>query len=132
MPKRLRTAEAAADEDRRDRGDLGSSPALIRRSMPPKYASATAKYWSREIVPSGPRLGSLAMLANGWRPLSWAMENKRPTYAVYRPPMSGFPFLGVILAVDGTATARPFDTAEDAAAFNSLMAKAEYPGDSRN
>lgn len=46
--------------------------------------------------------------------------------------MLGFPFLAVILAVDGTATARPFDTAEDAAAFNRLMAEIEHPGKAGN
>ena len=46
--------------------------------------------------------------------------------------MVGFPFLAVILAVDGTATARPFETAEDAAAFNRLMAEIEHSGKTGN
>jgi len=51
---------------------------------------------------------------------------------VYSPPMRGFPFLAVILASNGTATARPFDTAEEAAAFNRQMAVAGHPGKIRN
>ena len=65
-------------------------------------------------------------------PLASAMKNNRPTYAIYRPPMFGLPYLAVILAPDGTATASPFDTAEDAAAFNKLMIRAEYPAKNRN
>jgi len=57
---------------------------------------------------------------------------KRPTYVVYTPPIIGLPFLAVVLAADGTATARPFDTVEDAAAFNRLMAEIEHPGHVRN
>ncbi len=57
---------------------------------------------------------------------------KRPTYAVYKPPMFGLPFLAVTLAVDGTATATPFATAQDAAAFNKMMAQAEHPGKIKN
>jgi hypothetical protein len=53
---------------------------------------------------------------------------KTASYVVYFPPMDGFPFLAVILAVDGTATARPFETVEDAAAYNRLMAEAQHPG----
>jgi len=53
-------------------------------------------------------------------------------YAVYTPSVFGLPFLAVILQPNGTAIARPFDTAEDAAAFNKLMAEAEQPGKSRH
>ncbi|QKD05293.1 hypothetical protein EB235_30550 [Mesorhizobium loti R88b] len=56
------------------------------------------------------------------------MKNtRRPSYAVYSPPVLGLPFLAVILAADGTVTARPFDTAGEAAAFNKLMAYGEHP-----
>lgn len=53
---------------------------------------------------------------------------KAPSYIVYSPPMDGFPYLAVILATDGTATARPFETAQAAAAHNKLMAEAGHPG----
>ncbi len=61
-----------------------------------------------------------------------AMKNPQLSYVVYSPPIDGFPFLAVILASDGTATARPFNTAEEAAAFNRQMAAAGHPGKIRN
>jgi len=42
---------------------------------------------------------------------------------VYNPPTQGFPFLAVILAADGTVTARAFDTT---AAFNRQMARSQF------
>ena len=57
---------------------------------------------------------------------------KQNSYVVYSPPIGGLPFLAVILASDGTATARPFDSAEEAAAFNRHMAAAGHPGKVRN
>jgi hypothetical protein len=60
------------------------------------------------------------------------MENIQPSYIVYNPPIEGFPFLSVILAPDGTATARPFDTVEEAAVFSARMAVARHPGNIRN
>lgn len=59
-------------------------------------------------------------------------DEKKPSYAVYSPPLLGLPYLAVILTVDGTAKATPFGTAEDAAVFNKLMADAEHPGKVRN
>lgn len=57
------------------------------------------------------------------------MINTKPAaYVVYNPPVHGFPFLAVILAADGTVTARAFDTAEEAAAFNHQMARSQFPG----
>ncbi len=56
------------------------------------------------------------------------MKNAKPAYVVYNPPLHGFPFLAVILAADGTVTARAFDTAEEAAAFNHQMARSQFPG----
>lgn len=56
------------------------------------------------------------------------MKNAKPAYVVYYPPAYGFPFLAVILADDGTVTARAFDTAEEAAAFNRQMARSQFPG----
>jgi len=53
-------------------------------------------------------------------------------YAVYTPSVFGLPFLAVILQPNGTAIARPFDTAEDAAAFNKLMAAGESHGKAPN
>ncbi|RUX43026.1 hypothetical protein EOA33_30390 [Mesorhizobium sp. M4A.F.Ca.ET.050.02.1.1] len=54
---------------------------------------------------------------------------KRSTiYAVYHPPARGLPYLAVVIAPDGTATARPFDTEQEAAAFNKQMAAAGHPG----
>jgi hypothetical protein len=60
------------------------------------------------------------------------MRVTRPSYAAYGPPLLGLPLLAVILAANGTVTARPFDTAENAAAFNRLMAYGEPPGKIRN
>jgi hypothetical protein len=37
-------------------------------------------------------------------------------------PLIGLPFLAVILALDGTTIATPFDTADEAAAHNKVMA----------
>ncbi|AMX97967.1 hypothetical protein EOA22_31880 [Mesorhizobium sp. M7A.F.Ca.US.014.04.1.1] len=48
------------------------------------------------------------------------MKNARPAYVVYAPPLIGLPFLAVILALDDIAT--PFDTADEAAAHNKVMA----------
>ncbi|GLS36626.1 hypothetical protein GCM10010869_22170 [Mesorhizobium tianshanense] len=59
------------------------------------------------------------------RPVAWAMKITRPSYS---PAVLALPFLAVVLALDGTATARPFDTAEDAAALNRLMAAAWHLG----
>ena len=59
-------------------------------------------------------------------------KNSPHTYVVYSPPTGGFPFLAVILTLDGTATARPFDRAEDAAEFNRQMAAAAHPGKIRD
>jgi hypothetical protein len=56
------------------------------------------------------------------------MKNARPAYVVYTPPLTGLPFLAVILAVDGTTTAKPFNTADEAAAYNRVMAGADHPG----
>ncbi|MER9439258.1 hypothetical protein [Mesorhizobium sp. M0618] len=47
---------------------------------------------------------------------------------VYLPPLPGLPYLAATLTVDGAITAAPFDKADEAAAFNKLMAKAEHPG----
>jgi hypothetical protein len=47
---------------------------------------------------------------------------------VYTPPLTGLPFLALILSVDGTTTAMPFDTADEAAAYNKLIAGAYHPG----
>jgi len=60
------------------------------------------------------------------------MNKKSRVYAVYAPPVFGLPFLAVILQPNGTAIARPFDAAEDAAAFNKLMAAAKSPGKALN
>jgi hypothetical protein len=60
------------------------------------------------------------------------MKNAQHSYVVYSPPVDGFPFLAVILLSDGTATARPFDTLEEAATHNRLMAAAGHPGKIRN
>ncbi|RVA39201.1 MULTISPECIES: hypothetical protein [unclassified Mesorhizobium] len=49
------------------------------------------------------------------------MKNARPAY-VYAPPLIGLPFLAVLLALDGTTIATPFDTADEAAAHNKVMA----------
>jgi hypothetical protein len=46
------------------------------------------------------------------------MKEPQPAFAVYSPPAYGFPFLAVVLEPDGTATAKPFDTAAEAVAFN--------------
>jgi len=56
------------------------------------------------------------------------MKNAKPAYVVYNPPVRGFPFLAVILAADGTVSARAFDTAEEAAAFSHQMAQSQVPG----
>ena len=56
------------------------------------------------------------------------MTNAKPAYVVYNPPVRGFPFLAVILAADGTVSARAFDTAEEAAAFSHQMAQSQVPG----
>ncbi|TIW25456.1 MAG: hypothetical protein E5V62_13820 [Mesorhizobium sp.] len=54
---------------------------------------------------------------------------KRSTiYAVYHPPANGLPYLAIVIAPEGTATARPFDTEQEAAAFNKQMAAAGHPG----
>ncbi|WP_258604249.1 hypothetical protein [Mesorhizobium sp. AR10] len=58
--------------------------------------------------------------------LPWAMKNKQPIYAVYDPPLRGFPYLAVVLATDGTVTAIPFDTIEEASTFNNQLAKAQH------
>ncbi|WP_185970218.1 MULTISPECIES: hypothetical protein [unclassified Mesorhizobium] len=50
--------------------------------------------------------------------------SKKPAFIVYPPPVNGFPFLAVILKPDGTATARPFNTAEEASLFNKEAATA--------
>jgi len=42
---------------------------------------------------------------------------KTPTYAVYPPPVTGFPFLAVSF-VKGSITAVAFETAEAAAEYN--------------
>lgn len=60
------------------------------------------------------------------------MKTRQPSYAVYSPPVLGLPYLAVILGTDGVVTARPFDTAQDAAAFNRLMAEREHTGKVRN
>ncbi|RVC44848.1 MAG: hypothetical protein E5V60_03095 [Mesorhizobium sp.] len=53
---------------------------------------------------------------------------KRSTiYAVYHPLANGLPYLAIVIAPDGTATARPFDTEQEAAAFNKQMAAAGIP-----
>ena len=56
------------------------------------------------------------------------MKKARPAYVVYTPPLPGLPFLAVILAADGTTTAKPFDTAHEAAAYSKLIAGADHPG----
>ncbi|WP_185975259.1 hypothetical protein [Mesorhizobium sp. WSM4310] len=48
--------------------------------------------------------------------------SKKPAFIVYRPPANGFPFLAVILKPDGTATARPFNTEEEASLSNKKAA----------
>jgi len=60
------------------------------------------------------------------------MKTHKPSYAVYTPPVLGLPYLAVIIGRDGTVIGRPFDTAEDAAAFKKLMAEREHPGKVRN
>ncbi|ESY82814.1 hypothetical protein NKI51_00020 [Mesorhizobium australicum] len=50
--------------------------------------------------------------------------SKNPAFIVYRPPAKGFPFLAVILKPDGTATAHPFNTEEEALLFNREAATA--------
>jgi hypothetical protein len=57
---------------------------------------------------------------------------KSVIYAVYPPPVFGLPFLAVTLHKDGTSTARPFDTSEEAGAYNKLMSGAEAPGKIRH
>jgi hypothetical protein len=52
------------------------------------------------------------------------MKEPQPAFAVYSPPAYGFPFLAVVLEPDGTATAKPFDTAAEAVAFNRKLAHA--------
>jgi len=51
------------------------------------------------------------------------MKNPQPIYVIYSPPATGFPYLSVILFPDGTAMARQFDTAEQAAEYNREMAE---------
>jgi hypothetical protein len=41
----------------------------------------------------------------------------RVRFAVYSPPMSGLPFLAVMVAIDGEVTAMPFPTLAEAAAW---------------
>jgi hypothetical protein len=69
-----------------------------------------------------------------WRPLlvasreDWGTDGpmkNASAYVVYSPPMPGFPFLAVTLKVDGRVTAKRFDTAEAAAAFNKKAAQQE-------
>jgi hypothetical protein len=55
------------------------------------------------------------------------MKNSQPVYVIYNPPISGLPYLAVALAPDETAKATPFDTAEQAAAFNSQLAGTPKP-----
>ena len=60
------------------------------------------------------------------------MKSPQPWYAVYMPPVKGLPYLAVILATDGTVTARPFDTPDQAAEFNRQLAEAGCPGKVNN
>ncbi|WP_155936700.1 hypothetical protein [Mesorhizobium ciceri] len=48
-----------------------------------------------------------------------------PAYIVYLPPLPCRPYLAVTLTANGAITAAPFDTADEAATFNKLMAKTE-------
>ena len=60
------------------------------------------------------------------------MKSAAPAYVVYSPPTKEFPFLSVILVPDGTVIARRFDTAEEASAYNSQMAKSLYGGGAKH
>lgn len=51
--------------------------------------------------------------------------NKKPAFVIYPPPSKDFPFLAVTLTPDGSASARPFHTEEEASAHNRGMA-AQY------
>ncbi|RWE21187.1 MAG: hypothetical protein EOS41_27075 [Mesorhizobium sp.] len=46
---------------------------------------------------------------------------------VIQPANCGISYLAVILSADDTVTARAFDTAEEAAAFNRQMARSQFP-----
>lgn len=97
---------------------------------------AIASLTASDVTPlsRGIRLGNFTSVRAELRlkPGRWGMKINRPSYAVYSPPVVGLPFLAVVLAPEGTTAARPFDTAEDAAAFNRLMAYSEHPGKVRN
>ena len=51
------------------------------------------------------------------------MPSPQSAFVVYEPPTKGFPWLAVILLPDGTVIARRFDTPEEAAKYNSEMAR---------
>ncbi|MET3522069.1 hypothetical protein [Mesorhizobium abyssinicae] len=53
------------------------------------------------------------------------MKRSSTIYAVYHPPVFGLPFLAVVLKPDGTITSRQFKTADEARAFNKVMAQAD-------
>ena len=63
--------------------------------------------------------------------LQWAMKNVRPAFVVYAPPVVGLPFLAVVIAVNGSVTSVAFDTSEEAAAYNRLIARAAGLGEGR-
>ena len=56
------------------------------------------------------------------------LPSPQSAFVVYEPPTTGFPWLSVILLPDGTVIARRFDTPEEAAKYNSEMAKGLYTG----
>ncbi|WP_274627578.1 hypothetical protein [Arvimicrobium flavum] len=56
------------------------------------------------------------------------MNKRMLAYVVYAPPAKGLPFLAVSLAPDGSVVAKAFDTAEEASAYNSEMARSRYAG----
>jgi hypothetical protein len=60
------------------------------------------------------------------------MENARPAFVVYSPPVKGLPFLAVTLNSNGSATARRFETYEEAVAFNKDMSAASYDGGTKH
>ncbi|UVK49323.1 hypothetical protein BPNPMPFG_008262 (plasmid) [Mesorhizobium sp. AR07] len=57
-----------------------------------------------------------------------AVKEKQPAYAIYSPPTKGLPFLAVVLAPNGTVTAKQFSTADEASDYNSRLAKSRHGG----
>jgi L-2-hydroxyglutarate oxidase LhgO len=47
----------------------------------------------------------------------------QPAHVVYPPPLRGLPFLAVVLMPDGSVTAKPFSSVEEAIAYNHSTTK---------